>query len=459
MRLPLESLMYDLPEDILKTKLAGDLDGALRLIENRLKKESIPSFLKDRLIVERSLIQMLPKRFPYNREQAMEIMRKRVRDFTQEEFDRMEEDGCIDYYYINGEKRYVSSFAGTLVRMSRDLWNRQYVDNEAEENLRLKEALQEMREKGELAYRFKIKMSVKVDDDKFIPGETYLCHIPVPALAAQQAADKITVEADEDGFVAPVNEHHRTVSYRRVLQENAPFQVTFTYENRMKYVDTENSAPFIAYPDAGNPTEDDLSEQYPHIAFTPYLKKLAKEIAGNETNPLKLARLVYNYVTQNVRYSFMRSYILIERHAEYVALNHKGDCGLQAILFMTLLRILGVPTRWQSGLVVDPKGTGNHDWAQFYTEEFGWLFADPSFGGSAWRSGNIEKWNFYFGNLDPFRMIANDRYFTRLNPVKAFERYDPYDNQDGEIECTSRGFDSYDYDSDSETLAFEKITD
>ncbi|MBQ3079225.1 MAG: transglutaminase family protein [Clostridia bacterium] len=457
MRLPLESLMYDLPEDILKTKLSGDLKGALQLINHRLNKENISSMMRERLLVERHLIEMLPKRFPYNRQQALEIMKARVRDFTEEEFDKMELDGCMDFYYIDGEKRYVRSFAGTLVRMDQNLWDRQYEDDEKEENLRLKDALNEMREKGELAYRYKIKKTLKIDDDKFIPGETYLCHLPIPAKSAQQAEDKIIIEADADGFITPANEHHRTVSYKRTLEKNEAFSVTFTFENRVKYVRPFEDKPFIAYENVPAPTEDDLSELLPHIAFTPYLKKLAKEIAGDETDKLKLARKVYDYVTMNVRYSFMRSYILVERHAEYPALNHKGDCGIQAILLITLLRILGIPARWQSGLTTDPKSTGNHDWAQFYTEEFGWLFADPSFGGSAYRSGNKEKWDFYFGNLDPFRMIANDRYFTRLNPEKKFERYDPYDNQDGEIECGLRGFDSYEYDSDSETMLFEKI--
>ena len=94
-------------------------------------------------------------------------------------------------------------------------------------------------------------------------------------------------------------------------------------------------------------------------------------------------------------------------YSEYCAINLKGDCGVQALLFITLCRMSGIPARWQSGLYATKYYTGCHDWAQFYVAPYGWVFADSSFGGSAWREGDKERWNYYFGNLDIFRMPAN----------------------------------------------------
>lgn len=457
MRLPLESLVYDLPDDILKARCAGDIDRAKALISARLQKTNISPMLRDRLLVEAELLERLPKRYSYTREKAIEVAQSRIEGFTEAEFETCELNGDIDFIYINGEKRYIPSCVGALIQMHTPLYNRQFSLKEKPEVSESEKARLEIMEKGELAYRIKMKHTVHVDDDKFIPNEVYTAHLPVPAPAAQQAADKIVIEADPDGLIASEDAMQRTVAYKRFLKENAPFTVTYTYENRVKYVKPFADKPGIVYPSVPAPTADDLSEQYPHIVFTPYLKALAKEIAGDETRPLYLARRVYDYITQFVRYSYMRSYILIEHHAEFTAINQKGDCGLQALLFITLCRILGVPARWQSGRTAESKESGDHDWAQFYTEEFGWLFADPSYGGGAWRKGNLARWDFYFGNLDPFRMIANSRYFTRFNPEKRFERHDPYDNQDGEVECTARGFDSYDYDGDAEVLEFERI--
>lgn len=134
----------------------------------------------------------------------------------------------------------------------------------------------------------------------------------------------------------------------------------------------------------------------------------------------------------------MRPYISILNIPEYAAYNLKGDCGVQAILFITLCRIVGIPSRWQSGLFVTPFSISPHDWAQFYIEPYGWLFADLSFGGNAYRKNNIKKWNFYFGNLDPFRMVANSEFHYPLLPEKKFLRSDPYDNQIGEAEYLDR---------------------
>lgn len=85
-------------------------------------------------------------------------------------------------------------------------------------------------------------------------------------------------------------------------------------------------------------------------------------------------------------YSFMREYFCIENIAEYAADAY----------------------------------TGCHDWTQFYVEPYGWVFADLSFGGSAWRAGETERWNYYFGNLDVFRMPANLEIQSELVPPKDF---------------------------------------
>ena len=153
----------------------------------------------------------------------------------------------------------------------------------------------------------------------------------------------------------------------------------------------------------------------------------------------------------------MRAYSTITNIPEYAALNLKGDCGVQALLFITLCRYAGIPARWQSGLAVTPCDIGPHDWAQFYVAPFGWLFADPSFGGGELKSNNIDKWNFYFGNLDPFRMVANSEFQHEFDPPKKHLRHDPYDNQVGEMEYEDRGLLRKEYNVKWELLDIKKI--
>jgi len=163
------------------------------------------------------------------------------------------------------------------------------------------------------------------------------------------------------------------------------------------------------------------------------------EILAGETNPIKKARKIYDFITTKVNYSFMREYFTIENISEYAAVNLKGDCGVQAILFITLCRMAKIPAKWQSGLYVSQYYTGCHDWTQFYVAPYGWVFADLSFGGGARRNGDLERWNYYFGNLDIFRMPANSEIQTDFNPPKQFLRADPIDNQRGEFEYQNQG--------------------
>ena len=73
-------------------------------------------------------------------------------------------------------------------------------------------------------------------------------------------------------------------------------------------------------------------------------------------------------------------------------------------------------------------------------EPYGWIFADPSYGTGAVRLNKEERRRFYFGNLDPYRMVANSAFAANFSVPKEQWRADPYDNQLGEIETSHRGF-------------------
>ena len=179
------------------------------------------------------------------------------------------------------------------------------------------------------------------------------------------------------------------------------------------------------------------------------LRALTDEIAGGETRPLEKARRIYDFVTTKIRYSYMRSYLTLPVIPEYAAAGRKGDCGVQAVLFITMCRIAGIPARWQSGLYANPGRVGNHDWARFYTREYGWLYADCSFGGGAHRAGNEEWRRFYFGNLDPWRMPSCRRFQSDFEPPMERLRSDPYDAQSGEAELSGKKHDRHAFETET----------
>jgi len=293
--------------------------------------------------------------------------------------------------------------------------------------------IREIKEKGSLSRRITLETSVYVEKEDFVPGE-YLMHLPFPAASAQQSDIRL-LEGNPDG-IAPENSPARTAHWRLKLDAWQECALKYSYVSTIKYADPlHQPAPAEPlYPNAAPPCEADLAESGAFMRFTPYLKALAGSLAADAHSDAEKAWRFYEFVTTKVDYSFMRDYFQIDSLNEYCAVNLRGDCGLQALLFIILCRIGGIPARWQSGLAVEPSYTGSHDWAQFYLEGWGWLFADCSYGGSAYRYGNAERHQFYFGNLDPMRMVANREFQAQLTPALSVLRVDPYDNQSGEVE-------------------------
>jgi transglutaminase-like putative cysteine protease len=128
-----------------------------------------------------------------------------------------------------------------------------------------------------------------------------------------------------------------------------------------------------------------------------------------------------------------------------------------ALLFITLCRCAGVPARWESGWKAEPGFCGAHDWTQFYAAPYGWLYADPSFGAGAAREGNETRRTFYFGNLDCYRMSSNTAFQSDFDVPMKHWRADPYDNQVGEMELSSRGLRYEEFERTKEVLEFTEL--
>ena len=424
----LKYLKVNLPEDILKLKCNGDFEGAQKLIELRLKK-SIPLAMRKRLEIEKEILKTIKGEYTYTFDQALKKMQDNIKGFKEEELIELQEDSQADWILIDGQVHFNDSFFGSLIKTRSDLEER-LINRELESNKRanfLDENIKDTKENGGACYFIHLKTTLKIKDEAVRKGEKVKVHMPLP-INCQQSNIKIIKTTPEAKYLADENYQSRTAYFETLIDDNQEFSVEYSYESHLNYNDLDPSKVIAEQPSFN------LEEFEPQIMFTPYIKELAKEIVGNETNPLIKARKIYDYITQNVKYSYMRAYSTIINIPEYCALNLKGDCGVQALLFITLCRYVGIPAKWQSGLAVTPYHIGPHDWAQFYVAPYGWLFADPSFGGSAYRKSNLEKWNFYFGNLDPFRMIANSEIQHEFDPPKKYWRHDPYDNQVGECE-------------------------
>lgn len=443
-------LNIGLPEDILRRKLGGDFAGAVRLIDKRLAGE-LPEALRACLTAEREMILRTPRDYPYTRSEALAIVREHIPDFTEEEFDSRVDAGEIGWIWLNGEEHYFLRFFQTLYKTDAAFAARAGKVPEMDHVEHLHAVMAEMKEKGSSSRRIRVRASVSLKPEQFTPGMFVRVHLPIPAACDQQSGIRIERVFPEGGILAPEDAPQRTVCWEEYMTENHPFEVEYSYIHTARYHDAEALTPAAEQPAFFT------EEEYPHIAFTPYIKALASSLTEGVTDPVEKARRFYDFITTKMHYTFMPVYFGLENIAENCARNYCGDCGVLALLFITLCRCAGIPARWQSGLVAEPDFCGNHDWAQFYVEPYGWLYADPSYGVSANKAGDEERRKFYFGNLDPFRMVANRQFQAEFTVPKVHWRVDPYDNQSGEIETADRGLQYDEYVRDAETVSCEEV--
>jgi hypothetical protein len=199
-----------------------------------------------------------------------------------------------------------------------------------------------------------------------------------------------------------------------------------------------------------------LGERLPHIAFSPEIRSTVAKIIGNETNPLAKIRKLYYWINENVQYHAEEEYTIIPSFSIACMSRHKGDCGVQSILFITMARIAGVPARWQSGWEQKRDQDSMHDWAEAYIAPWGWLPVDQSYGLQK-KSDDPRVRDFYIGHQDSYRMIFNLDYGAELVPPKKSMRSEPADFQRGEVELDGQNvyFDKWNYNMDIEVTPDE----
>lgn len=457
-----DTLQYQnigMPEDILRRKLSGDFTGAIKLIDLRLKDAVLPDSLRYCLQIQREMMLRTPEEFPYSRQEALSVIREKLPDFTDEAFDQLMDNRKIRWIYINGEERIFNRFFPTLCKADPSFARRAGVkmpgvesaSGGSIEDSRLHISMRKMKQTGNLTNRIRIRATMRINDNVFTPGMFVRAHLPIPCACEQQRDIRIENVFPDDAQIAPEGALQRTVCWEENMLENHEFTVEYSYTHTAIYHDTENMTG-----KASSMTEF-THEQAPHIIFTPYIRALVKELTHGITDPLEKARAFYDFITLNMKYTFMPSYFLLENIPENCALNFNGDCGVFALLFLTLCRCAGIPACWQSGLTAEPDFCGGHDWVRFYIEPYGWLYADTSYGTAAVRVGSEERRKFYFGNLDPYRMVANNDFMAPFTVEKQHWRADPYDNQVGEIETADRGLRYKEYTRFKEVLSCVEI--
>lgn len=451
----LQYLNIPLPEELAALRGAGRFAALRTGIAARLAAGWVEDGMRRRLLLELRILDRLEQEYTVTRQQLLDGLALALVDFDPAELERFEADGLLDWQFIEGEQRYYNRALPSLFIVypalngrRRDWPEREATAAADAEKTRMEQL---MKQNGALALRYRIRYEARVHPEAARYGSTLRLHIPLPVEGSQMEDIRLLATSHAPADVAPADFPLRTVLLEKPLAEDDVFWAEYEVTNRSPYLDlyaladtdpaartTPENSPVLPEADRARY----LAEQAPHIGFTPYLRGLAGRIAKDETDPLRRARAVYDWITKGgIRYSFVRSYFGTPNLPESTARNQRGDCGMQALLFITLCRICGIPARWQSGRTTNPEAltTGCHDWAQLWVDGFGWRWVDCSAGGGAYRADNEERRRFFFGNMHPARLVMASEFQHQTHTPMRYMRFDPYDNQEGEAEYTDRG--------------------
>ncbi len=289
------------------------------------------------------------------------------------------------------------------------------------------------------AHRVRYRFSIDVPYEPAYKGDTLRVWMPYPRQVERQK-DIVLISTSQPDYIisAPEQSVHTTLYMEQPVVEGdtAHFEYVAEFTGLGAYFSPERIRASIKPYD----TESPLYKQYtafdsPHIVR---LDSLAAQIVGAETDPYRQSEKVYDYIVSHYPWAGAREYSTIECIPEYVIAAGHGDCGQVALLYISLMRTLGVPARWESGWMLHPGEKNLHDWAEVYFEGVGWVPVDASFGRYS-NSRDLAVRNFYSTGIDAHRLVANQGIGGAFFPAKRYVRSETVDSQMGEVELSSRG--------------------
>lgn len=440
----------------------GKFKEAATVLRDALSQPALGDAARKELSFELDRLERIRKDYPFTKAKLFARLKESVRDLTEGEFEGWIAEGRFDSREIDGERRFMVSSVSNLFFRYAELNARRLPPKDTTKHDQLsletcrviKAAALKEKQPYVLPKRCNAVMTVTVDADAVPAGEMIRAWLPIPRQYPFQAGFSLLKAS------APIKHmNEETSPIRAIHLEQAAVKGKAT-EFRIEYEYTVAGVFFDIQPDkvrpvdTNNPALKPFLSEAPHIVFTPQLRALSRQIVGSETNAAVQAKKFYDWIAENIKYSYALEYSTIRNISDYCLSNGYGDCGQEALLFMTLCRLNGIPARWQSGWNLFPGAKSIHDWCEIYLEPYGWMPVDPYKGIWAMRYAvtltpeqKREARDFYFGGLDYYRMAANSDHNQSLTPPKNTFRSDNVDFQRGELEWGANNiyFDQYNY--------------
>ena len=447
---------------------AGDFKTAEAEIVEALGQSGLSAEHQRAYAWQRERMRRILLDFTLDEDDVRERVRRQIPDLTDAEFAKWNAAGLFERQVIDGRTLYFNRSPSNLFRLSdealarRDPAARPITDGPMESlnahQRAIRDAALAEGRSSVLPLRLRMTQTLTVDADAVPAGETVRAWIPYPqALPGHQEDIHFVASEPAAHEIAPQSAPQRTVYFEKPAQTGEPTEFSVTYEltifGQYHAIDPDKVVPVEITPELA----PYVAERAPHVVFTDAMRAFSRKVVGNETNPYRIAQKLFAAVDE-IPWAGAREYSTISNISDYALHAGHADCGQQTLLLITLLRMNGIPARWQSGMVFSDGDYSNiHDWAQVYIAPYGWVPMDVTTGRLAVDKGTGNdpsmEW-FYLGGLDNWRIAFNQDWDQPFQPPKQHFRSDNIDSQRGEAEWDGGNlyFDQTGYDFEWQIL-------
>jgi len=404
-------------------------------------------------------VKNLRTEFSMTRTELDQKLAQTYRDYQPDELGKWEERGWIYSRVVDGKKGYSILNPTNLCFFETETMARNKSRTEAYrkfaqifldesallDRLRAKSTIPE-RYVAPVRYVYSVKAEVKQAD---LPsGKVVRAWFPYPLLEpAVQNIRTVSVEPAGALKYCPDIAADVGIAY---LEVDRPEKEDLVIELKVAFDSYHTDC--VIDPEAIPPYEEqsELYRRYTRseqqMALTEPLCRLARSVVGEEKNPYRKARKLYDWVCDNITYNFVWRWrdatFTFGCASEEVRERRIGDCVIQSVFYAALCRSVGVPARVSNGPIFPPGMKNDHVWAEVYFPKYGWAPVDVTYSEVASMVPGLSDAerrrirDFFFCRMDRYRFCTERNGLAQdLVPVKRSPRFTTTMFVRPELEC------------------------
>jgi len=317
----------------------------------------------------------------------------------------------------------------------------------------------------------KCTFSLRIKDDVFRPGRVRV-HLPAPINTDWLYMGQVLGSEPKFRMISVEDHPQRSAWFDEVLDENREFKITYAFESAPKTVHFDaDEVNKVQQP--GEKVKPELIREYEdlsHCDCTSYTGPLADKVTvmdlASETD-LKVpgkdeAAAILGIGVGELEELKQKPGNLIKAVFDLCSgeklcspKGEKGEVLSRNELLVTLMRSCGVPARWQGGFKLKDGEAIPADWTIVNAEPYGWIYMDAQAAYEAYKSGDSELADFYFGGIDALRVPTASKIGAGHYPAPDYKRSDEKYNLYGEAEFEERGLLGSEFDT-TVRIVFDK---